>query len=164
MTSILKTVAITIAFGSLTLGTACGGKTKDGTSPAAGGGSAAGPSEGDDPATPFDDGAVKASLAGSPGVESCGVDASTTMGAHFAAQRDSLIGGGDGGNAVDESFSCQAQGDGAWECTWSVFGKPSAPDPCDPCAEGGSSGYQIIFAVGNDGAIMPDKIYCNAPG
>jgi hypothetical protein len=86
------------------------------------------------------------------------------MGAHFAAQRDALIGGGDGSNAVDESFACRAQDDSTWECTWSVFGKPGAPDPCDPCAGEGSSGYQIIFIVGNDGAIAPDQINCVAPG
>jgi hypothetical protein len=90
------------------------------------------------------------------------------MGAHFAAQRESLVSGGDGGNPVEESFMCRAQGDGSWECQWSVFSKPSptaAADPCDPCAgEGGGSGYIIIATVSNDGAIAPDKIYCNAPG
>jgi hypothetical protein len=164
MKSFPVSVSINVAFVSLALvAAACGGKTK-GSAPTPGGGSATGPAEGDDAATPFNDGAVKAALASSPGAESCGADTSTTMGAHFAAQRDALISGGDGGNAVDESFSCRAQGDSTWECTWSVFGREGAPDPCDPCAEGGSSGYQIILTVGNDGAIAPDKIYCNAPG
>ncbi len=159
----MKAFSIRFAFLTLALvAAACGGKNK-GSAPPSGGG-AAGPAEGDDAATPFNDGAVRTALASSPGVESCGVDAATTMGAHFAAQRDSLIGGGDGGNAVDESFSCRAQDDNTWECTWSVFGKEGPADPCDPCAEGGSSGYQIIITVGNDGAIVPDKIYCNAPG
>ena len=161
----MKTLPLVCTFVSIALAAAaCGGKSKGSAGPPPTGGSAAGPAPGDDAATPFDDGAVQAALARAPGVAGCGLDASTTMGAHFAAQRAALVGGGDGGNAVDESFACRAQDDGMWECQWAVFTKPSAPDPCDPCAEGGGSGYIIIATVGDGGALTPDKIYCNAPG
>lgn len=135
---------------------ACGGKSQGGAAPT--------PAVGDDAATPFDDAAVKSALASTLGVDACGAEASTTLGAHLAAQRASLVDGGDGGNPVDETFRCLAQDGGLWECQWSVFARPGAPDPEDPCADGGGAGYQIIATVGADGAIAADKIYCNAPG
>jgi len=153
----MKTFAL--VFASLAVLAACGGKSKGGAAPAPGPASA-----GDDPATPFDDGAVRAALAATPGVSNCGVEPSTTMGAHFAAQRDGLVGGGDTATAVDERFGCKAADDGSWDCEWSVFTKPSAPDPEDPCAEGGGSGYIIMVKVGADGTLMADQINCNAPG
>lgn len=145
---------------SVALATACGGKSKGGAAPPPGGAAGA-----NDPATPFDDAAVQAAIANMSGLESCGAEPTTTMGAHFAAQREGLMSGGSGGTAVDEAFACTAQEEGQWECQWSVFTKPSAPDPEDPCAEGGGgSGYIIVARVNADGALVPDQIFCNAPG
>ena len=159
----MNSSAIVFAFVSIAAAAACGGKSPSAASGPAGGGTSA--AAGDDAATPFDDGAVKAALAAMPGNDACGTEASTTMGAHFAAQREGLVTGGDGGNAVDESFRCQPTEDGVWECQWSVFARPSGTvDPDDPCGEGGTSGYIIIAMVGADGALAADKIYCNAPG
>ena len=97
---------------------ACGGKGKGGASASPGG-------EGDDSATPFHDGSVKAALGNTPGVAACGVAASTTMGAHVEAQRAMMK---SGGNPVDESFTCRAQPNGTWECEWAVFTRVEAPE------------------------------------
>lgn len=153
----MKSSPILFVLVSVALATACGGKSKGGAAPPPGGSA-------NDPATPFDDAAVQAALASTPGLESCGAEPSSTMGAHFAAQREGLMTGGSGGTEVDEAFACKALEEGQWDCQWSVFTKPSAPDPDDPCAEGGGSGYIIIARVGADGALVPDQIYCNAPG
>ena len=95
---------------------ACGGKNK-GPAAATGG-------EGDDPATPFNDAAVKAALAASPGSTECGAEASTTMGAHLAAQRE-MLKGGDPSAKTGESFMCRAQASDQWECEWSVQALPA---------------------------------------
>ena len=147
----------------IALAAACGGASK-GSAPAAPPTGPAATAAGDDPATPFDDAALRAALAKAAAVDSCGATPGTTMGDHFAAQRDALIGGGDGGNPVDEAFTCDPHDEGRWECQWSVFARPGQPDPDDPCAEGGSSGYIIIVDVAADGAIVPENIHCNAPG
>jgi len=157
----MKLPAIMLALVSMATVAACGGKSPAAGPTGGGGGAAAG----DDAATPFDDNAVKAALASTPGDGTCGVEAPTTLGAHFAAQREGLITGGDGGNAVDETFACRPQDDGRWECQWSVFTRPSgAVDPDDPCGGDGGSGFTIAAMVGADGAIATDTIYCNAPG
>jgi hypothetical protein len=139
---------------------ACGGKSKGGAT--AGGGTGG---EGDDAATPFDDASVKKAIASTAGVDACGVDASTTMGAHFEAQREALKGGPDGTTPLNESFLCRAQPNNTWECQWSIFTVATGGDPDDPCAgEGEGSGYIIIVTVGNDGAVDAGSIACNAPG
>jgi hypothetical protein len=148
---------------SLALAAACGGKSTGPSGATAGAPAAA--NAADDPATPFDDAAVKAALASTPGSPACGVEPPTTMGAHLAAQRTALETGGDTPTEVDEDFRCNAMDEGLWECQWSVFTKPSGtPDPDDPCGGEGGSGYIIIVNVGDDGAIRPADIYCNAPG
>ena len=152
---------------------ACGGKNK-GPAPAAGG-------EGDDPATPFNDGAVKAALSATAGVSECGAEPSTTMGAHLAAQRE-MLKGGDPSAKTGESFMCRAQASDQWECEWSVQALPDEPAAADPCAgapapvegeEGGEedpcggeccSSYIVMFTVSNGGAIAPGSIHCVAPG
>lgn len=154
----MKSFPFVIAFVSfVALAAACGGKSKGAAGPA-------GPSEGDDAATPFNDGAVKAALAGTPGVEACGVDASTTMGAHIAAQKDMLKSSGGEGDVVQESFMCRAQGGGKWECEWSVSSRPAAPSPDDPCGGDGGAGYVIVVGVSDNGTLAPDSINCVAPG
>lgn len=148
---------------------ACGGKSK--------GPAATGSAEGDDPATPFNDGQIKASLSAMTNIEGCGVDASTTLGAHFEQQKKALEGEGEDKGAVEESFLCRARADDAWDCEWSVFSKPDAPaapaDPCaaageegeDPCAGECCSGYQILFQVsGSDLQVKSDSVHCIAPG
>ncbi len=141
---------------------ACGGKNK-GPAPAAS-------AEGDDPATPFNDGAIKASVAAMSNVEACGIDASTTLGAHFEAQKKLLEGEGEDRSPVEESFLCRARADDAWDCEWSVFATPppaaegQAPDAEDPCAGECCSGYQIMFQVGGDGTVRNDSVHCIAPG
>jgi hypothetical protein len=144
---------------------ACGGKTKGAKSPGG---------EGDDPATPFGDAAVKATVSNTPGVTACGADSSTTMGAHLTAQR-AVITGGDSDVGISESFMCRAQADDNWECQWSISAvyKAAAPpaegDPCaaaaeEPCGGEGGAGYVIMFEVASDGTVATDSISCHAPG
>jgi hypothetical protein len=135
---------------------ACGGK-QAGTSPSGGS------SEGDDAATPFNDARVKAAIGNTPGDPACGIDASTTMGAHLEAQR-AMLTGGDASVIITESFTCRAQADDTWECQWGVFTAATAPSPDDPCAGEGGSGYIIMAIVANNGTIQPGSINCNAPG
>lgn len=144
---------------SLALATACGGKSSNAPTTNTSGATATGAAA--TPATPFDPAAVKAAMASLPGLPSCDAEPTTTMGAYFAGKRADLSSDDSG---LEESFECAAQGDDLWECQWSVFTEPAAADPEDPCAEGGGSGFQIIARVGADGALVPDQIYCNAPG
>ena len=52
-----------------------------------------------------------------------------------------------------------------YECTWSVFSKPSgAPDPDDPCGGECCSGFQIMIPVAADGSFDATAITCVAPG
>ena len=135
------------AFLSVTLAAAaCGGKSKGG------GGAPTGPVEGDDSATPFNDGAVKAALASSPGAAACGLDASTTMGAQFQAHHDALKMAAGEGAVVNERFACRAQPDNSWQCEWSVYTGDVG------------SGYIIMAVVSNDGTLRRNTITCNAPG
>jgi hypothetical protein len=174
----MKSRPIVFAFVSfVTLAAACGGKSQGPAGPS-------GPSEGDDAATPFNDGSVKAALGATPGVTDCGVAASTTMGAHIAAQKALLK--GDGG-VVQESFMCRAKGGGKWVCSWSVTavsGTPAPDDPCgggdanlcgsdanpcsgevpNPCGGDGGTGFEVTFGVTDSGSIVPGSISCNAPG
>jgi hypothetical protein len=150
---------------------ACGGTSKAGRAASPGG-------EGDDPATPFSDGAVKAAVAATPGVAACSVEPSTTMGAHLEAQR-TMLKAGDATQPTTESFMCRAQANDNWECEWSVFADYSAApaaggepaegeaNPCgeeDPCGGEAGSGYVIVFTVRNDGTLVPGSMSCHAPG
>jgi hypothetical protein len=152
---------------------ACGGKSRP--APNTGGGG-----EGDDPATPFDDAAVKAAIRSTPGVAACGADPSTTMGAHFDAQRV-VLKAGDDAQPITESFMCRAQADDSWECEWSLFanyanvpaeGKPVPENPCeaeaadaeDPCGGEAGSGYIIVTTVKSDGSLVGGTMNCVAPG
>lgn len=143
---------------------ACGGKHK--------GPAASGPAEGDDPATPFNDGAIKASVAAMTNVEPCGVDASTTMGAHLEAQKKLLEGEGEDKAPVEERFLCRARADDAWECEWSMSATPppaaegaeADADAEDPCAGECCSAYMVMFQVGGDGKLRSDSVHCVAPG
>jgi hypothetical protein len=133
---------------------ACGGSSKSRApdAPAA---------SGDDPATPFDDAAVKAAIADTPwsSAPACGdpesIDA--TLGALFRARAAGLTPG-------DETFECKPHlsEEGAWQCTWSVFTRPTAP--ADPCMEGEGSGFQIIVDVSATGALEQETFVCVAPG
>jgi hypothetical protein len=164
----MKSSSLVIAFVSIvTFAAGCGGKSKGPAGPS-------GPSEGDDAATPFNDGAVKASLGATPGLAACGVDAKTTMGAHMTAQKELLKGGA---GVVQESFMCRAKGGGKWVCEWSVTAvdAPTADEPCgevvDPCGEAanpcggdGGTGFVIVVGVTDSGSLVPGSITCNAPG
>lgn len=121
---------------------ACGGKSTGPAKPE-------GPlPEGDDAATPFNDATVKADVSRAPGVEACGAAPTTTMGAHFAAQRNTLT-GGDASVPVSETFTCRARSDNAWDCEWAVF------------AMGGQ--YAIRFTVSTSGDVTRATIACDAP-
>ena len=88
-----------------------------------------------------------------------GADSGDSLGAVLDAQAQLL------GEPNERSFDCREGDGGGWSCTWSVFSTPSGtPDPDDPCAEGGASGYQIMVEVDAGGAIVPDSVFCNAPG
>jgi len=91
-------IVLSLSFAAAALAGACGGSSRAPVTPplSSGGDGGAVPAGGiaDDPATPFAEAAVQAALAATAGVEACGVDAETTMDAHFAAQRDALVGGG----------------------------------------------------------------------
>lgn len=139
---------------------ACGG-TSTSPSTVPGPGAAEGAAApGDDPATPFDDRAVKDALAADPNTAACGLEVAT-FGDHMTDQVR-ILGGADG---VNETFTCQPADGGRWECLWSVFAKPSPPSPDDPCAEfGGTPGYIVIVQVGSDGAFTAGDLTCNAPG
>ncbi|MBZ0235912.1 MAG: hypothetical protein K8M05_26530 [Deltaproteobacteria bacterium] len=124
---------------------ACGGQGKQVSTARSPGG------EGDDPATPFDDAAVKAALTDTPGVAACGADPESTMGAHFAAQRAAMK-GGDASVVINETFTCRAQADDSWACRWALFTTPP----------GGA--HAIAFTVASSGSLVRDSIACDAPG
>ncbi len=133
---------------------ACGGKSTPTATP--------GPTTG----SGVDEGAVRRELTGMAVPEACGgPDAAATIGAMMDEQQ-ALLGGPD---ETDETFVCRSSADDAapWECTWSVFSRPSGEaDPDDPCAGegGGGSGYQLIVQLDKAGAIVPATMGCNAPG
>ena len=132
---------------------ACGGKSKPATAVANTGGATDG--------VPFDQAAVQAKLAAAPQNAACNGADSGSLQVLYDEQKTLLTEGG----PVDESFACHSVDTDVWECTWSVFSKPSgAPDPDDPCAEGGSSGYQIIVRVDRAGTLDEAGIVCVAPG
>lgn len=137
---------------------ACGGKSSSSSTPTPT------PTPGGDepPAAGIDHDRVKATLAETSVPEACSGTDATTLGELLSLQQQLLGGEAD----TDVSFDCQpGSEDGRWACTWSVFNKPSgAVDPEDPCAGEGTSGYQIMVEVDADGAIVPDTIFCNAPG
>lgn len=122
--------------------TACGGKNSGAAKPAGAAG------EGDDVATPFNDATVKAALSSKPGAPACTADASTTIGAHFAAQRATLT-GGDPAVPVSEMFTCRARADDNWDCEWAILAQGSR--------------YAMRFTVAGNGTIAAHTIACDAP-
>ncbi len=142
---------------------ACGGKSSSSTAPTGGGGGGGG---GGGAAaagtTPFAQDHVQETLAAMPVPESCGgPGAAATLGALLADQRRAL---GDE-SETEVAFTCRPNDGEPWSCMWSVMTKPSSVvDPDDPCAEAGSSGYQIMFGVDDAGAIVADSVNCLAPG
>jgi len=166
----MKLASFVLVSLSVALAAACGGKGKGAAPPSPGG-------EGDDPATPFQAAAVKAAIRSSPGVDACSADPSSTMGAHFDAQR-ALLKGEDGAFPLRESFMCRAQPDDSWACEWSLFTIAAAPAEPDLDAEGEGeaeaegegegegegSGYIIMVTVKSNGTLVPGTIACNAPG
>ncbi|MEZ4398530.1 MAG: hypothetical protein R3B06_00820 [Kofleriaceae bacterium] len=146
-----------VLLSSVIAAAACGGKSKGGETPAPDPAPAADPN-----APPFDVAKVKAALAAAPGSDECGADPATTMADHFEAQRAMLA--GDDPASIDVTFTCRDEGEGDWQCSWSAFTKPGEPDPDDPCAEGGGSGYIIMTKVTPAGELVPGTIFCNAPG
>lgn len=155
---------------SIALLPACGGGKRVSNARSPGG-------EGDDPATPFGDASVKAALRNVKGSAECGVAPTSTLGAHFDAQKQALKGDG---MIVTESFRCRARADDRWDCEWGVSAKaaepeasfgPAPPQPCaenpcadDPCAGEGGGGFMIMATVGSDGSVDPKDVHCVAPG
>lgn len=132
---------------------ACGGKAKPAdTGP--GGGGDGGP----------DRAALQAKLAAMPQNDACSGDGGGTLADLYAQQKAALV--GDDNSPVDESFDCRADdaGTGGWQCTWSVFSKPTGAASDDPCGGECCSGYQIMVNVDASGALLADTISCIAPG
>jgi ABC-type transport system substrate-binding protein len=147
----LRTSSLVLVLMTAAAAAACGGKAAPAKVKAP-----------DASATPFDQAAARAALAGTPrsSAPACGDpdDINQTLGDLFKQQ-------GDGLQPADESFDCRPDlaDAGVWECTWSVFAKPSAPSADDPCG-GGSAGYQIIVKINADGTLVDGSFVCVAPG
>lgn len=155
--------SLAAALGLTLLTTACGGKATPATAPAGGGAAATGDTGDGAAATPFAPDSVRDALAAMAVTDSCSsADEAATLGALFQVQTG-YLGSPD---QLDIEFTCRPDAEPEhWECTWSVFTRPSGtPDPEDPCAEGGATGFQIIVRVDRTGAILADSIVCNAPG
>jgi len=163
---------------AVALATACGGGGKHVSTARSPGG------PGDDPATPFDDAALKATLRRVPGSAACGVDPASTLGARLDAEMAAVRGAG---QLVEQSFRCRARPDDRWDCEWSVSGKPAGTAPADPCGAdpcgadpggaepcgdepavedpgaGEPAGFTITATVGPDGSVDPKNVHCVVP-
>ena len=147
----LPLVLATVAFAA-----ACGGSSKP--APALGTSSSA-------KQLPFDPEQVRAAVAATPGTSACATEENQTF-EDVLSYQGSLLANGDP-SSVEVTFSCvaAAAGDGTYDCTWSVFAKPSgAPDPDDPCGGECCSGFQIMIPVAADGTFDASAINCVAPG
>jgi hypothetical protein len=152
-----RRMKLALAFATVALAAACGGSSK--SAPPTLGTSSSGKK------LPFDPEQVRAAVAAGPGTDACSAEVGQTFEALFEYQRG-LLASGDPAS-VEVSFSClaAAAGDGTYECTWSVFSKPSgAPDPDDPCGGECCSGFQIMIPVAADGSFDATAITCVAPG
>jgi hypothetical protein len=158
----VKTTAFSIA---ISMVVACGGGSKVVTARSPGG-------AGDDPATPFGDGDVKARLGRIPGSAECGLTASETLGDHIQAQKNALR---SQGMVTEEHFGCTARPDNRWDCTWSIGGTPAedaapAPESAAPeaaPAEGEAppaapAPFTINATVGSDGSVNAKDVHCIA--
>lgn len=149
---------LALAFATVVLAVACGGSSK--SAPPALGTSSSGKK------LPFDPEQVRASVAATPGNSACSAEEGQTFGDVMSYQ-SSLLGDGGDPSRVDTSFTCTASGsgDGTYDCTWSVFAKPSGtPDPDDPCGGECCSGFQVMIPVAADGTFDASAINCIAPG
>lgn len=152
----LRPSVLVSALAAAALAVACGGSSSS-KPPATPGPSAGGA------AKPFDEEAVRAAIAATPwsSAPACGdpEDVNATLADLYRQQGSEQAG-------RTNVFNCQPHGagDGRWQCTWSTLDQPGAPDPDDPCAEQGMSGFQIIVDVSASGAIDTESIICYAPG
>jgi hypothetical protein len=159
----VKTTLCSIAFSMLV---ACGGGSKVVHTTSPGG-------PGDDPATPFGDGDVKAKLGRVPGSAECGLSSSTTLGDAFQAQRNAIK---SAGMVTEERFGCTARADNRWDCKWSVAGKPGEsdeaaepPESAEPVAPTDGEAppaeptpFTITATVGSDGSVNAKDVHCLA--
>jgi hypothetical protein len=162
----VKTTLLAIA---VSVSMACGGGNKVVHTTSPGG-------EGDDPATPFGDGAVKAKLRAMPGSAECGLSPSTTLGDAFQTQKNQLK---SAGMVTEEHFGCTARPDNRWDCTWSVAGKlteePDLDEPIEPtepteptetveceAPSPAPTPFTVTATVGSDGSVNAKDVHCAA--
>jgi hypothetical protein len=158
-----RAVKTTLFSISIAMVVACGGGSKVVNNVSPGG-------EGDDPATPFGDGAVKAKLRSLPGSAECGLSPSTTLGDAFQAQKNAVK---SQGMVAEERFGCTARPDNRWDCKWTIAGKPAESDEpaelTEPAApvEGEAPSvepkpFTITATVGSDGSVNAKDVHCIA--
>lgn len=153
-----RRMKLALAFATVALAAAaCGGSSK--SAPPTLGTSSSGKK------LPFDPEQVRAAVAATPGNSACATEENQTF-EDVLSYQGSLLANGDP-SSVEVKYAClaAAAGDGTYECTWSVFAKPSGtPDPDDPCGGECCSGFQIMIPVAADGSFDATAITCVAPG